>query len=133
MRPAVGPDDAILVERPLLHAGHECLPDAGLGTPRERMGRGIPAVEVADDRHACGVRCPDGEMHAGDAVHLTEMRAELLVGAVVRALREEVQVEIGEEEILPAIHYVHPSCVMLTPSFQIFVTWRIRSPSNSIT
>ncbi len=29
--------------------------------------------------------------------------------------------------------YIRPSCVRVTPSFQIFVMWRIRSPSNSMT
>ncbi len=29
--------------------------------------------------------------------------------------------------------YIQPSCVRVTPSFQIFVMWRIRSPSNSMT
>src|SRR5687768_6152363 len=38
-------------------------------------------------------------MDAGDAVHVADVGAELLVGAVVRPLGEEVQVEIGEEEL----------------------------------
>ena len=66
---AVGTDDAVLVERPGLHAGNEPLPDTRLVPPGERMGVGAPAVEVADDRHVCGVRRPDGEVDAGNAVH----------------------------------------------------------------
>jgi hypothetical protein len=49
---AVGADDAVLVERAGFHAGNERLPDAGLASPRERMGRRVPAVEVTDDRDA---------------------------------------------------------------------------------
>jgi len=29
--------------------------------------------------------------------------------------------------------YIQPSCCRLIPSFQIFVTWRILSPSNCMT
>ena len=78
-------------------------------TPCERMGRGVPAIEVTNDRHARRVRRPDGEMHTRHATDLADVRAELLVRAVVRPLREEVKVVVGEKELVPWIHYIHPS------------------------
>ena len=33
----------------------------------------------------------------------------------------------------PRDAYAHPSCLRLIPSFQIFVMWRMRSPSKSMT
>ena len=38
----------------------------------------------------------------------------------------------GETSRWGATVYVHPNCCRLTVSFQILVTWRIWSPSNSI-
>jgi hypothetical protein len=48
-------------------------------------------------------------MHTRHATDLADVRAELLVRAVVRPLREEVKVVVGEKELVPWIHYIHPS------------------------
>ncbi len=64
---------------------------------RHGMGVGVPAVEVADDGDALGVRGPDGEIGAGFAVDGDEMRAKLVVETVVAALVEEVEVHVGEQ------------------------------------
>ena len=39
---------------------------------------------------------------------------------------------LGGSEML-TLFYAQPSCLRVMPEFQIFVMWRIRSPSNSIT
>ena len=56
----------------------------------------VPAVEVADDADAIGVRRPHREVHAGRRPDGDAMRAELLERAVVRALAEQVQIEVGQ-------------------------------------
>src|SRR3989338_6396643 len=87
---AAGPDDLVLVARALADAGHEELPDAVAGVQPHRVPATVPAVEVADDAHAPGVRRPAGEHRALDAVELARVRPVLLVGPVVRALGEQV-------------------------------------------
>ena len=57
----------------------------------------IPMVEVADDADALGVRRPDRKVHTGDAVNGRAMRSELLPRAIVGALAEQMEVEIGED------------------------------------
>ena len=87
----------VLVDRSLADAGDEALPDAGVAAGRHGVGVGVPAIEVADDGDALGVRRPDGEVGAGLAVNGDEMRAKLVVETVVAALVEEVEVHVGEE------------------------------------
>ena len=58
-------------------------------------GAGIPLVEVADHRNALGVGRPDREVHAAAAVLFAEVRAEFVVGALVRALCEQIEIEFG--------------------------------------
>ncbi len=62
------------------------------------MDARIPAVEIADDGDPAGVGRPDGEGDAGDAFDLTRMGAELLVAAVVRALGQQMDVEVAQHE-----------------------------------
>jgi len=57
------------------------------------MKSAIPIVEIADDADALGVRGPDGEACAGDAVDGAEMGAEFVVDAAFVAFAE--QIEIG--------------------------------------
>ena len=61
-----------------------------------RVDAAVPAVEVADEAHAIGVRRPHGEVHAGRRPDGDAVRAELLERAMVRALAEQVQIEIGQ-------------------------------------
>ena len=44
----------------------------------------------------CGIRRPDGEMRAGDAVADARVRAELVVEAVVTAFAEQIEVEVRQ-------------------------------------
>ena len=77
--------------------GDEELPDAGRNQPTHRMRSSVPAVEIADDADAVGVRRPHREMHADRRARVHAMRAQLLVGAIVRALGEEVQIEVAQD------------------------------------
>ncbi|MNS29231.1 hypothetical protein D3C72_612260 [compost metagenome] len=88
--------DAVLVDRARLHAGDEGLPDARAGL-LHGVGVPLPLVEVADHRDLGRVRRPDREVRARHAVELARVRAQLLVGAVVGAFGQQVDVELGQK------------------------------------
>ena len=69
-------------------------PDA----PSSRIGWNapVPMVEIADDADALGVRRPDGEAGAVNAVNHAELRAELVVNFPLVALAEEKQIRFAE-------------------------------------
>ena len=56
----------------------------------------VPVVEIADDADALGVRRPDGETRAGNAVNHAQLRAELLVNFPLVALAEEEQIRFAQ-------------------------------------
>ncbi len=61
------------------------------------MAPAVPVIEVSDDAHAPRARRPHREGDAGHAVEGDRVRAELLVGAVVCALGQEMPVEIAQQ------------------------------------
>ena len=73
---AVGPADLELVARAGLEARHEQLPDAAILPEPHRVAPAVPVVEVADHADLAGVRRPDGEAEAVDAVELARLGAE---------------------------------------------------------
>ena len=89
--------DLVLVERAAPDPRDERLPDPRLGSQPHRVRRRVPRVEVADDGNVAGVGRPDGEVHAVGAVLSREVRAELVVAAVVGAAGEEMEVVVGEK------------------------------------
>ena len=89
--------DRELVVRALADAGDEQFPHAAGDVLAHRVAAAIPDVEVADDADALGVRRPDGEVHAGDAVDRAQVRAEPLVAPPMRAFAEQVQVVVGQQ------------------------------------
>ncbi|MCU0314733.1 MAG: hypothetical protein MUC84_11820 [Solirubrobacteraceae bacterium] len=88
--------DRKLVARALRHVRHEQLPDPGGAERAHRVQARVPAVEVARDADRTCRRRPDGERHAGHAVVLDRVRAELLVELLVTPLARQVQVELAE-------------------------------------
>ncbi len=80
------------VEGALRRVGDDGLPDAGHAALLHRIGAAVPAVPLADDRHLGRVRRPDPER---DAL-VRDVRAELLVDALVPALADEVQVDVAD-------------------------------------
>ena len=63
---AVSTRHEVFVDRAGGGPGDERLPDTGGRETAEGVQQSVPVVEVADDRHRVGVRCPDGE---ADACH----------------------------------------------------------------
>src|SRR5690606_1892944 len=86
--------DVILVARARLEPRHEALPHAGaVGAALERRLSRTPAVEVANDRNALGVRCPDAEAHAA----FDEMRTEHAIKLGVAAFAQTRDVFVSNQ------------------------------------
>ena len=94
---SIRPEDLELVQIALAHLRHEDFPDAALVAQPHHVAAAVPLVEVADHRHPACARRPDGEARAGHAVHGVQVCAEPLVGAVVRAFGEQVDVGFGDQ------------------------------------
>ncbi len=86
-------EDLVLVELAGAQLRNEQLPDAGVAAHAHRMVAAVPVVERADDAHALGVRSPNGEAGARDAVDRELVRAEEAVRVHVIAVREAREVE----------------------------------------
>ena len=93
---AVGPADLELVALADMGAGNEDLPHADLDTPAHRQAAAVPVVEVADDADAAGAGGPDGEGHAGDAIDLARVGAQLLVIAQMGAFGQQMNVQLAK-------------------------------------
>ena len=70
---------------------------AGRAGPGVRANR--PSVAVGEDADRPGVRCPDREVYALDAVILGGVGAQLSVDLIIGPFMEQVAVELGEAGI----------------------------------
>ena len=61
------------------------------------MAPPVPAVEIPDHGDAPGIGRPDRETHAGDALDRQCLSAEAAAKFVVRALGEQIQVELAQQ------------------------------------
>src|SRR5690606_8416027 len=88
----------LLVGRSATDARHEALPDASLPLCRKpsRIGPIVPSTQHPD---ALGVGGPHRETRSGHAVLFIQVCAELLIGAAVCALTEQVKVQLSESRI----------------------------------
>jgi hypothetical protein len=93
---AVRADDLVFVDRALADAGQEDFPHPGAAAPPHRVAPPVPGVEVAHDRDAPRVRGPDGEMRALRPLMGHHMRAERVPEPVMRALADEVFVDLAQ-------------------------------------
>ena len=84
--------DSILVDIADADAGDPAFPYPRLAVRLERRLRVVPAVEIADHRHAVGVGRPYREIRSVLSVPFHRARAELFVQARVRAFVEQMQV-----------------------------------------
>ena len=93
---ARGGDQLVLVPGAGAHAGQEQLPDPRGAERPHRMQPPVPGVEVADHAHGAGVRRPDPERGAGNAVDGGLMGPEPLPKPLVPALAEQVLVQLAD-------------------------------------
>ena len=90
-----GPMISYLYLSPGRRRRHEDFPKAVAAHPHG-VAPPVPGIEVADHADAS---CIGGEHHegdAGDAVEHQRMRAELVIEAHMRALAEQIEIEIGQ-------------------------------------
>ena len=90
----------------VLQIRNEQFPHAREREVPHRVQAAVPRVEVADHAHPLGAWRPDGEVHAGGRADLPPVRTQDLEGAMMRALAEQVQVELGEHAAV-AVGIVH--------------------------
>jgi len=58
----------------------------------------VPLIELADHRHALGIRGPHRKAHAADAVDAHRLRAQAACQRPVCALVEQMQVQIAQQQ-----------------------------------
>ena len=93
---ALGVEQFVLVARAGVHARQEDLPDAALAAQPHRVAPAVPEIEVADDAHARGIRCPHREAGAGYAIDLARQAAQHLEGSQVGAFGQQPGVHLAE-------------------------------------
>ena len=93
---AVRPGYLVFVDGACAEVGHEDLPEAAVDALAHLAAPAVPAIEVADDRDAAGVRRPEREKDARDALVHGELRAEPPVELPMRALDQQMIVERAE-------------------------------------
>ena len=65
------------------------LPDAHIAAPPHQVAFAIPIVEVTDNGDALRIGRPDGKMNTGRTFMLDQMRAHLVMQAIMRAFRHQ--------------------------------------------
>src|SRR5579864_2224372 len=85
-----------LVDRAGCKAGHEQFPHARRTAAAHRMPSAVPAVEIADDARALGVRRPRRECDARYAVDAERVRTEYPVRFSQLAFIEEMEVDVRD-------------------------------------
>ena len=68
------------------HLGNEDFPHPGAAERAHHVEPPVPAVEIADDADTPRIRRPYRERDAMGATHLAQMRAQLVIHAIVLAL-----------------------------------------------
>jgi len=66
-----------LVDGTVVQSGHEDFPDPRAAAPPHHVAAPVPGIEIANQRDASCVRCPDREMGASTALMIHHMRAKL--------------------------------------------------------
>src|SRR5579872_825769 len=89
--------DVEFIERAMSRAGDEAFPYSGRSSRVEVMSFWIPPVKASYHRYRTRVRRPYAEDGAGLTVARSEMRAHLVVNAIVAALIEEIEVVLGKK------------------------------------
>lgn len=88
--------DFVFVVRAFSDTGDEYFPNARQSERTHLMATAIPVVEIAYDADPLGVRRPNGEACASNAVDGAELGAEFVVNAALVAFAEKVKVGLAE-------------------------------------
>ncbi len=93
---AVGTQDLVFVQLTRSDVRDEELPDTGCAEGAHRHETAVPAVEVANQPHAPRAGRPDRECDPCGAVDASRVSAEHVVQALVRALADQVQIQLAQ-------------------------------------
>ena len=85
-----------LVQLALAQFGHEQFPDARTRAQPHRMPPPIPAIELADDADALGIRRPHREIDSSNTRYSAGMCAQFFKYPVVVALGKQIAVLIAQ-------------------------------------
>src|SRR5437763_14299292 len=93
--------------------GHEDFPEPAGMPLAHRHAASVPGVEIADQADPAGVRRPDRERDALDAVMHDGMRAELLIAGEMVAFDQQMDIEFAEHrrkpvDIVELVHMAAP-------------------------
>ena len=94
-RPA-GRPDLELVHRLCADARHEQFEYTARAEATHLVGAPVPAIEGANHRHPCGIRCPHRERRARHTVDLADVRPKLLPETQMASLVEEMEIHLAQ-------------------------------------
>src|SRR5213592_3345439 len=90
-------NDVELVERTLFDARNKAFPDSRGSFGFQLVRIVVPVVEASGDRNLAGIGSPDAKHGPYFAVEGRHVRPELVVGAIIPALVEEVKIVRGKQ------------------------------------
>ena len=96
---AVGAVNLKTVEFAFTDVRDKDFPNAGAAQHTHLVAAAVPAVEVAYHGNGLGVRGPDGELNALEALVFHQVRAQLAVKLVVGAARNQVPVKFRKHRL----------------------------------
>ena len=86
----------VFVMRALTDAWDKYLPHTGRSQRAHLVEAAIPGIEIANHADALGIRRPDGEAGARDAVDGAQLRSEFVVNTAFVAFAKQVQVGFAQ-------------------------------------
>src|SRR5919197_2057992 len=89
--------DVVLVDGSVAYLRDEAFPNAGVVAWPQVMAVLVPAIKVADHRYRVGIGGPHREISAVLPASLGQVRAQLVMEAVVVALIEQVEVVVAQQ------------------------------------
>ena len=105
---AVAPENLELVSVSGRDRRHEDFPEA-VAAHAHGVAAAVPKIEIADDADALRIGRKHSERDARDAIEHERMRAELVIELEMRALAQQIQIEIGQDRRKPigVFHFDH--------------------------
>ena len=88
--------DFILVARTDINTGEKDFPNAAFRSLTHRVAATVPGVEITDDADALGIRRPDGEGDAVDAIDLARVCAKPFKRAKMGAFGQQPNVHLAQ-------------------------------------
>src|SRR5215212_956751 len=81
------------------------------------MAAAVPPIEISDDAHPGGIRCPDDKMDTGYLIHGADVGAERFIGLVERSLRKQMKLEVtqGWREFVRIMIFADDAVVLRHP------------------